>query len=322
MPKQGNQVFHCQYEGCVYSHESKKHFKAHRYLKQHYDKVHAEKKFSCPLCSKGFSTTTLLKSHQNYCGREFKCSCGVVYKSNEALLTHAKRKKHLPGSSSRSRKAKKLPNLCPTLIKIQLPLIIIPTNSFVLNNHQSLMNDNRQNNPHCSSQIMAAVALSELASGRDSNEKKEVSTQTESSSNNPDLWLNFTQEEVGVDLKERINSLGTQTETADAIMTLNPAADSPQSPSSPWLGSSAETQTVDEDAILRPFNLCNMHTQTPWNEINDEQDSTELTHTETQTLLSSFFIDSLPECGANSKELFIKQTSEDAGTDPMEIFSQ
>ena len=63
------------------------------------------------------------------------------------------------------------------------------------------MNDNRQNNPHCSSQIMAAVALSELASGRDSNEKKEVSTQTESSSNNPDLWLNFTQEEVGVDLK-------------------------------------------------------------------------------------------------------------------------
>jgi len=121
MPKQKDRVFHCQYEGCVYSRESKKHFKEYRYLKQvtppliyvdlcystylfylqHYDKVHAEKKFLCARCSKGFSTTTLLKSHESYCGKEFKCSCGVVYKSNEALLTHAKRKKHILSSSPR-----------------------------------------------------------------------------------------------------------------------------------------------------------------------------------------------------------------------------
>ena len=64
---------------------------------QHYDKVHNEKIYSCSNCSKRFATTTLLKSHMNYCGREFKCSCGVIYKSNEALLTHAKRKNHTLG---------------------------------------------------------------------------------------------------------------------------------------------------------------------------------------------------------------------------------
>ena len=119
---------------------------------------------------------------------------------------------------------------------------------------------------------------------------------------------------VGWIFQERINSLGTQTSAADSPSAV--------SPSSPWLGSSAETQTVDEDAVLKPFNLCNMHTQTPWNEM-DDQDSTELTHTETQTLLSSFLIDTLPECNSsnsNRKELLIKQSSEDAGTDPMENF--
>lgn len=53
-----------------------------------------------------------------------------------------------------------------------------------------------------------------------------------------------------------------------------------------------------------------------------DDDSTELAHTETQTLLSSFFIDdgNIPECGERNKVLLIKQSSEDAGTDPMEIF--
>ncbi len=107
-------------------------------------------------------------------------------------------------------------------------------------------------------------------------------------------------------------------------MVLNP--ESPQNPCSPWLGLflSTETQTVDEDAVLRPFNLCNIQTQTPWNEMSDD-DTTELAHTETQTLLSSFFIDdssNVPECHGERRigSFFVKQNSEDAGTDPMEIF--
>lgn len=116
----------------------------------------------------------------------------------------------------------------------------------------------------------------------------------------------------------KIHDSGTQTEDVDSVLH----ADSPRAPSSPWLGLSAETQTVDDDAVLRPFNLCNIQTQTPWNELNDE-DSTELTHTETQTLLSSFFIEdpNIPEChGERSKSFLVKQNSEDAATDPMEIF--
>jgi len=233
----------------------------------------------------------------------------VVYKSNEALLTHAKRKNHTLSSSPRSRKppTDKLSNL-PTLVRIQLvsgtPLIIFSPDS-------TPHSGNQQNTLACPTQFLA---LSKLVPTRSElTDKKEVSTQTESSINNPDLWLNFAQEEVNSDLKERINSLGTQTNAEDSP--------SVESPSSPWLGSSAETQTVDEDAVLKPFNLCNMHTQTPWNEMDHDQDSTELTHTETQTLLSSFLIDTLPECNSsnsNRKELLAKQSSEDAATDPME----
>ena len=54
-----------------------------------------------------------------------------------------------------------------------------------------------------------------------------------------------------------------------------------------------------------------------------DDDTTELAHTETQTLLSSFFDDSnIPDCqGERSKPSFlVKQNSEDAATDPMEIF--
>jgi len=93
-------------------------------------------------------------------------------------------------------------------------------------------------------------------------------------------------------------------------------------PGSPWLGlSAAETQTVDEDIVLRPFNLCNIQTQTPWNDLSDGDDVTEsqLAHTETQTLLSSFFIEpSQTEISDFNVKPLCKQTSEDAGTDPME----
>lgn len=58
--------------------------------------------------------------------------------------------------------------------------------------------------------------------------------------------------------------------------------------------------------------------------MNDDEDSTEFAHTETQTLLSSFLNieDSLPECNIvrGAPKALAKQGSEDAGTDPMEVF--
>ena len=129
--------------------------------------------------------------------------------------------------------------------------------------------------------------------------------------------------------QDRIHNSGTQTEHFQDVVTSLSNPTSPTDPSSPWLGlSAAETQTVDEDIVLRPFNLCNIQTQTPWNEMNEDGDeeSTEFAHTETQTLLSSFLIEdsSLPECHHQMVERAIKslakQNSEDAGTDPMEAF--
>ena len=54
-----------------------------------------------------------------------------------------------------------------------------------------------QSTPVCSMHVMAAVALSELASGVSQPvEKREFSTQTETST--PDFWLNLVQEGVPI----------------------------------------------------------------------------------------------------------------------------
>ncbi|XP_032777196.2 uncharacterized protein LOC116916111 [Daphnia magna] len=338
---QKKEKFNCKYADCLYSEGSRLYFQKYRYLKQHYDKVHNTKIYECTKCLKKFGTTTLQKSHMSYCGKEFKCSCGVVYKSNEALLTHAKRKRHplgpLPrviGIDSTNGKHIQSPNTAHSLsinFSAGSQFIILQSNSHDHLKSQSLTENSTQ---ECSMHIMdaavfsrlsAAVALSELALTSPSNqlpEKREVSTQTDSSI--PDLWLNTVQEETS-NLVSKIQDFGTQTEDVDFNVVLNP--ESPHSPCSPWLGLqafSAETQTVDEDAVLRPFNLCNIQTQTPWNEISDDDDTTELAHTETQTLLSSFFIDdgNVPECQGERRmnSFLVKQNSEDAGTDPMEIF--
>ena len=154
-----------------------------------------------------------------------------------------------------------------------------------------------------SQHVMAAVALSELAA---QNNKKEVSTQTEQ---NLEMWLNFPDS----DGKERINTLGTQTD--DTRMSDSPNPDSPPNArcSSPWLCSSAETHTADDDILLKPLNLCNdIQTQTPWSvEVEDEDESTQLAHTETQTLLSSFFLD--VDC--TERQRIVKQNSEEGSTE-------
>lgn len=118
--------------------------------------------------------------------------------------------------------------------------------------------------------------------------------------------------------KDRIHSSGTQTEELHWTSTIN--TDDSNAPGSPWLSLSlaAETQTADEDIVLRPFNLCNIQTQTDtWSDLDG--DVTELAHTETQTLLSSFFIEpSQAEIADFNVKSLCKQTSEDASTDPME----
>lgn len=86
--------YFCPEEKCIYNVNASRHFTQMKYLKQHYLKVHSEKKFSCQSCNKAFATQELLKYHQQVCGIKFICSCGNSYSSYEALLTHSKRKQH------------------------------------------------------------------------------------------------------------------------------------------------------------------------------------------------------------------------------------
>lgn len=86
--------YFCPEEKCVYHVCASRHFTQMKYLKQHYLKVHSEKRFNCESCNKAFATQELLKYHLQVCGIKFICSCGNSYSSYEALLTHSKRKQH------------------------------------------------------------------------------------------------------------------------------------------------------------------------------------------------------------------------------------
>lgn len=85
--------YHCPETGCVYN--GSLFFKSMKLLKQHFLKMHGEKKFLCDKCSKGFPTMYARKSHADYCGASFKCfDCEVAYPCYETLRTHCRRKKH------------------------------------------------------------------------------------------------------------------------------------------------------------------------------------------------------------------------------------
>ncbi|KAG8224380.1 hypothetical protein J437_LFUL005202 [Ladona fulva] len=90
-----NCQYHCPVEKCLYNINSDRYFSHIKYLKQHYLKVHAEKKYLCNRCDKGFSTEAARNVHVRTCGMTFTCSCGCTYFSYEALSTHAKRKNHV-----------------------------------------------------------------------------------------------------------------------------------------------------------------------------------------------------------------------------------
>ncbi|KAG5681031.1 hypothetical protein PVAND_010497 [Polypedilum vanderplanki] len=76
---------------------TKDYFQTRKQLVQHFFKVHNTKKFSCTNenCDKKFSTEVLRNLHLKCCGKVFNCEiCSASYNSNEALITHRKRKNH------------------------------------------------------------------------------------------------------------------------------------------------------------------------------------------------------------------------------------
>uniref|UniRef100_A0A182M2S1 C2H2-type domain-containing protein n=1 Tax=Anopheles culicifacies TaxID=139723 RepID=A0A182M2S1_9DIPT len=99
--KSDHKQFYCPNGSCAYhqtagdGNNGARHFSSLRSLKQHYLKVHGERKHLCEPCGKSFATESYLRHHRLSCGQKFTCAhCTYSYGSREALLTHAKRKQH------------------------------------------------------------------------------------------------------------------------------------------------------------------------------------------------------------------------------------
>ncbi|XP_072136040.1 ATM interactor isoform X1 [Mobula birostris] len=85
-------LYCCPIEGCPRG--PNRPFSQFALVKQHFMKIHAEKKHKCDKCSNSYGTEWDLKRHAEDCGRIFKCTCGCPYASRPALLSHIYRTGH------------------------------------------------------------------------------------------------------------------------------------------------------------------------------------------------------------------------------------
>ncbi|CAH1270260.1 ATMIN [Branchiostoma lanceolatum] len=92
--KKTTKHFYCPVPDCERRLGSRRPFTSMFLIKQHYARMHAEKKFHCAKCGFGFAFTRDLERHEKTCGQIWHCSCGCPYTTMEALWTHAARKGH------------------------------------------------------------------------------------------------------------------------------------------------------------------------------------------------------------------------------------
>uniref|UniRef100_A0A2K5E9C7 C2H2-type domain-containing protein n=1 Tax=Aotus nancymaae TaxID=37293 RepID=A0A2K5E9C7_AOTNA len=82
----------CPIEGCPRGPD--RPFSQFSLVKQHFMKMHAEKKHKCSKCSNSYGTEWDLKRHAEDCGKIFRCTCGCPYASRTALQSHIYRTGH------------------------------------------------------------------------------------------------------------------------------------------------------------------------------------------------------------------------------------
>jgi hypothetical protein len=82
----------CPIEGCPRGPE--RPFSQFSLVKQHFMKMHAEKKHKYSKCSYSYGTEWDLKRHAEDCGKTFQCTCGCPYVSRTALQSHIYRTGH------------------------------------------------------------------------------------------------------------------------------------------------------------------------------------------------------------------------------------
>ncbi|KAM3626211.1 uncharacterized protein V6R79_024787 [Siganus canaliculatus] len=90
--KGSQKLYCCPIEGCPRG--PNRPFSQFSLVKQHFMKMHAEKKHKCFKCNNGYSTEWDLKRHIEDCGKTYQCTCGCPYASRAALLSHIYRTGH------------------------------------------------------------------------------------------------------------------------------------------------------------------------------------------------------------------------------------
>lgn len=85
-------LYSCPIEGCPRG--PNRPFSQFSLVKQHFMKMHAEKKHKCSKCNNGYSTEWDLRRHMEDCGKTYRCTCGCPYASRAALLSHIYRTGH------------------------------------------------------------------------------------------------------------------------------------------------------------------------------------------------------------------------------------
>ncbi|KAK6480008.1 ATM interactor [Huso huso] len=90
--KASQKLYCCPMEGCPRG--PNRPFSQFSLVKQHFMKMHAEKKYKCAKCSNSYSTEWDLKRHSEDCGKTYRCTCGCPYACRAALLSHIYRTGH------------------------------------------------------------------------------------------------------------------------------------------------------------------------------------------------------------------------------------
>eukprot|EP00127_Corallochytrium_limacisporum_P005448 Clim_evm17s205 gene=Clim_evmTU17s205 len=83
--------YYCPAPGCPRQPGSGKPFSKLGLLKQHYWNVHAEKQYTCRVCSRRFGLMDVYNRHEKECGKRFRCTCGNIFRSRDALRAHTRR---------------------------------------------------------------------------------------------------------------------------------------------------------------------------------------------------------------------------------------
>lgn len=302
--------YFCPIAKCKYNatdHPKAVYFKSKKYLRQHFLKVHADKKWICEKCQKSFPSESFLIAHQRNCGEKFTCEdCQWSYTSRESLLTHCRRKNHtvpmiatpvkkvLPKRKSNMTVGKNHP-ISPKTIEsstfTESSAARIRANfdklMLKLKRQSRRVSQHTQTPTHCepkktNKSVDASVQLKNVAVGSNDDDLRRLGLIDDECQQQHNLnHLNFVEDDNSLNYFTVANfNVGLcHNETQTELLTFSESQNDASREMDPLL-CHMHTQTCDD--IMTEFGLNNIETQTNWTE-NDYNDL--FVSTETQTCL-------------------------------------